>query len=145
MEKSIKLSKIINDPVHGFIEVPKKSILPVIDTEVFQRLRRIKQLGLSSLVYPGATHTRFNHALGAMHLMRQALEVLRRKDVPISDEEYTAGSHRHFAPRCGAWSVFPRPRIGHYTQSPSRRHESRPHALPQQTVGWISQPRHRHI
>ena len=89
MEQNIKLSKIINDPVHGFIEVPKKTLLPIIDTPIFQRLRRIKQLGLSSLVYPGAMHTRFNHALGAMHLMRQALDVLRRKEVEISEEEYT--------------------------------------------------------
>ncbi len=87
---SLNLSKIINDPVHGFIEVPKDTILGLIDTPVFQRLRRIKQLGLSSLVYPGATHTRFSHALGALHLMRQALDVLRRKSVGISEKEYEA-------------------------------------------------------
>ncbi len=90
MEYSLKLSKIINDPVHGFIEVPKGTILGLIDTPAFQRLRRIKQLGQSSLVYPGATHTRFSHALGALHLMRQALDVLRRKSVGISDKEYEA-------------------------------------------------------
>ncbi|MDP5168874.1 MAG: HD domain-containing protein [Bacteroidia bacterium] len=84
---SLKLSKIINDPVHGFIEVPRGVILSLIDTPEFQRLRRIKQLGLSSMVYPGAVHTRFNHALGAMHLMRQALEVLKRKKLKISKEE----------------------------------------------------------
>ncbi|MEL6676021.1 MAG: HD domain-containing protein [Bacteroidota bacterium] len=90
MEKSPKLSKIINDPVHGFIELPRGIILDLIDTPVFQRLRRIKQLGLSTLVYPGAVHTRFNHALGAMHLMRQALDVLKRKKVEISKKEYKA-------------------------------------------------------
>ncbi len=88
MSADLKLSKIINDPVHGFIDIPRGVILTLIDTPEFQRLRRIKQLGLSSMVYPGAVHTRFNHALGAMHLMRQALEVLKRKKVKISKEEY---------------------------------------------------------
>lgn len=90
MEKYLKHPKIVNDPVHGFIEIPRGIILDLIDSQPFQRLRRIKQLGQSSLVYPGAVHTRFNHALGAMHLMRQTLDVLRRKEVPISDEEYEA-------------------------------------------------------
>jgi hypothetical protein len=88
MSQNVKLAKIINDPVHGFIEVPRGLILRLIDTPVFQRLRRIKQLGQSAMVYPGAVHTRFNHALGAMHLMRQALDVLRRKKVVISKKEY---------------------------------------------------------
>ncbi|MEO0581049.1 MAG: HD domain-containing protein [Bacteroidota bacterium] len=86
----MKPPKIINDPVHGFIEIPRGLILNVIDTPSFQRLRRIKQLGQSSFVYPGAVHTRFNHAMGAMHLMRQALDVLRRKKVEISKQEYKA-------------------------------------------------------
>jgi len=90
LENSLKLSKIINDPVHGFIEIPRGTILSLIDTAAFQRLRRIKQLGMSSLVYPGAQHTRFNHALGAMHLMRMALDVLKRKKVKISKQEYRA-------------------------------------------------------
>ena len=85
-----KLAKIVNDPVHGFIEVPRGLILELIDTPAFQRLRRIRQLGQSAFVYPGAVHTRFNHALGAMHLMRQALDVLRRKKVEISKKEYKA-------------------------------------------------------
>ncbi|MEL6195146.1 MAG: HD domain-containing protein [Bacteroidota bacterium] len=90
MKKSFRFTKIINDPVHGFIELPRGILLKLIDTPAFQRLRHIKQIGLSSLVYPGAMHSRFNHALGAMHLMRQALDVLRRKSVDISDEEYEA-------------------------------------------------------
>mgnify|MGYP001468023706 CR=1 FL=1 len=90
MEKNLKHTKIVNDPVHGFIEIPRGIILDLIDSPVFQRLRRIKQLGKSSLVYPGAMHSRFNHALGAMHLMRQTLDVLRRKDVEISATEYEA-------------------------------------------------------
>lgn len=90
MAKSLSMTKIVNDPVHGFIELPKNVILEIIDTPVFQRLRRIKQLGFSSLVYPGANHTRFIHALGALHLMQSALDVLRRKSVEISDEEYEA-------------------------------------------------------
>lgn len=80
-------AKIINDPVHGFIEIPA-FMLELIDTPVFQRLRRIKQLGLSCIVYPGAVHTRFHHALGAMHLTRMALDVLRSKGADITPEEY---------------------------------------------------------
>jgi len=82
--------KIFNDPVHGFIEVPKNILLQVIDHPYFQRLRRIRQAGLSSLIYPGSVHTRFNHALGAMHLTKQALDLLRKKDIEITEEEYTA-------------------------------------------------------
>ena len=78
------------NPVHGFIEVPRGLMLDLIDTPAFQRLRRIKQLGLSCLVYPGAIHSRFHHALGAMHLTRMALDVLLRKGVNISTEEYEA-------------------------------------------------------
>ena len=83
-------SKIINDPVHGFIEINSSLILTLINHPVFQRLRRIRQLSLSSQVYPGAMHTRFHHALGALYLMTEALDVLRRKQIPISDEEYEA-------------------------------------------------------
>ncbi|MEL6841882.1 MAG: HD domain-containing protein [Bacteroidota bacterium] len=90
MKKNLKSPKIINDPVHGFVEIPRGTLLRLIDEPAFQRLRRIKQLGMSSLVYPGAVHTRFNHALGAMHLMRQALDTLRRKKVEISKKEYRA-------------------------------------------------------
>lgn len=86
----MKSNKIINDPVHGFIEIPKGLILDLIDTDVFQRLRRIKQLALSSLVYPGAVHTRFNHCIGAMHLTSQALDVLQSKGTEISEQEYEA-------------------------------------------------------
>ncbi|MEM7038622.1 MAG: HD domain-containing protein [Bacteroidota bacterium] len=86
----MKLNKIINDPVHGFIEIPRGLLLDLIDTDVFQRLRRIKQLALSSLVYPGAVHTRFNHCIGAMHLTGLALDTLRSKGIDISDEEYEA-------------------------------------------------------
>ncbi len=80
--------KIINDPVHGFISLPSELILEVINHPVFQRLRRIKQLGLTELVYPGASHTRFHHALGAMHLMSIALDTLRNKGHAISEQEY---------------------------------------------------------
>lgn len=83
------LVKIFNDPVHGFIEVPT-ALLPVLDHPVVQRLRRIKQMGGSSLVYSGAEHTRFSHAMGAMHLTRQALDTLRQKGHEISHQEYLA-------------------------------------------------------
>ncbi len=79
--------KILNDPIHGFITVPHPVVLRLIDHPWFQRLRHIKQLGMSHLVYPGALHTRFHHALGAMHLMGQAIDVLRYKGHAIAEEE----------------------------------------------------------
>lgn len=80
--------KIINDPVYGFINIPSEEVFDLVQSPVLQRLRRIKQLGLSSLVYPGAEHSRFSHSLGAMHLMIQALDVLRQKGVQVSEREY---------------------------------------------------------
>ncbi|MFN7491357.1 MAG: HD domain-containing protein [Cyclobacteriaceae bacterium] len=82
--------KIINDPVYGFITIPSELIYDLIQHPYFQRLRYIKQLGLSDLVYPGAQHTRFHHALGAMHLMGRALESLRAKGIEISAQEMEA-------------------------------------------------------
>lgn len=80
--------KIFNDPVYGFISVPNPSVLlDLIDHPYFQRLRRIAQTALTYYVYPGAHHTRFHHALGAYHLMTQAVEVLRQKGVEITEEE----------------------------------------------------------
>jgi HD superfamily phosphohydrolase len=79
--------KIINDPVYGFISIRHAFILELIDHPWFQRLRRIAQLGLSHLVYPGALHNRFQHAIGAMHLMQNAIDELRLKGNEISDEE----------------------------------------------------------
>lgn len=84
--------KIINDPVHGFITIPHEIIFDLIEHPWFQRLRRIQQLGLSHLVYPGAIHTRFNHALGAMHLMGKAIHVLRQKGQKITEEESEAAA-----------------------------------------------------
>ncbi len=86
MAKSNKL-KIFNDPIYGFITIPNTLIFDLIADPYFQRLRRISQMGLSYLVYPGAQHTRFHHALGSMHLMTRAIQVLRFKGVEISDEE----------------------------------------------------------
>ena len=79
--------KVINDPVHGFIAIHDELIYAIIEHPYFQRLRRIKQLGLTDFVYPGAHHTRFHHALGAYHLMRKALHTLKIKGVEISPEE----------------------------------------------------------
>lgn len=84
--------KIINDPVYGFITIPSALIYDLISHPYFQRLRYIKQLGMTHLVYPGALHTRFHHALGAMHLMSLALEVLRAKGNQISAEEEEAAT-----------------------------------------------------
>jgi HD superfamily phosphohydrolase len=82
--------KIINDPVYGFITIPSELLFDIISHPWFQRLRNIKQLGLTDFVYPGAQHTRFQHALGAMHLMKQALDNLQSKGIEISDDEYEA-------------------------------------------------------
>lgn len=89
LDKVNKL-KIFNDPIYGFITIPNSLIFDLIAHRYFQRLRRISQMGLSYLVYPGAHHTRFHHALGCMHLMRKAVEVLRFKEVEISEEEENA-------------------------------------------------------
>ena len=86
----INKKKIINDPVFGFINLQSELVFDLIEHPVFQRLRRIKQLGLSYLVFPGANHTRFEHAIGASHLMRQAISVLQLKEVEISDKEAEA-------------------------------------------------------
>jgi len=82
--------KIFNDPIYGFIHIPSELIFDIIEHPYFQRLRRISQMGLSYYVYPGAHHTRFEHALGAMHLMEKAVEVLRRKKIEISKKEEEA-------------------------------------------------------
>ena len=79
--------KILNDPVYGFITMPSELIFDLVEHPYFQRLRRIKQVGMSHLVYPGALHTRFHHALGAMHLMSLAISALREKDVVITADE----------------------------------------------------------
>ncbi len=82
--------KIINDPVYGFIALPSELMFDLIQHPFFQRLRYIRQLGLSDLVYPGALHTRFHHALGAMHLMGRVMETLQNKGVEISEQEKEA-------------------------------------------------------
>lgn len=82
--------KILNDPVYGFVGIPYNQVFSLVEHPFFQRLRRIKQLSLTYYVYPGALHTRFNHAIGALHLMIQAIEVLKSKGVDISEEESTA-------------------------------------------------------
>ncbi|TRO66361.1 HD domain-containing protein [Christiangramia sabulilitoris] len=82
--------KILNDPIYGFITIPNERIFKIIEHPYFQRLRRISQMGMSYLVYPGAHHTRFHHALGCVHLMQKAVRVLRYKGVKISDKEEEA-------------------------------------------------------
>ena len=82
--------KLINDPVYGFITIPDELIFDIIQHPYFQRLRRISQLGLTNLVYPGALHTRFHHVLGAMHLMNLAINTIRRKGHEITPEEEQA-------------------------------------------------------
>jgi HD superfamily phosphohydrolase len=84
---STNKQKIINDPVYGFINIPFDLAYDLIEHPWFQRLRRIRQLGLTHFVYPGANHTRFQHAIGAMHLMGLAIEMIRSKGHAISEEE----------------------------------------------------------
>jgi len=84
--------KIVNDPVHGFINIQHPIVFDLIEHPYFQRLRNIKQLGLTYLVYPGANHNRFQHALGALHLMNEAIAALRSKGHIISDEEAEAAN-----------------------------------------------------
>ena len=90
MSTEINKLKIFNDPIYGFISLPNTLIYDLVQHPYFQRLRRISQMGLSYLVYPGAHHTRFHHALGCMHIMQKAIDVLRFKGVEISKEEEKA-------------------------------------------------------
>jgi len=87
---SINKLKIFNDPIYGFISITNPLIYDLIQHPYFQRLRRISQMGMSYLVYPGAHHTRFHHALGCMHIMQKTVQVLRFKDVEISPDEECA-------------------------------------------------------
>ncbi|NNF30031.1 MAG: HD domain-containing protein [Flavobacteriaceae bacterium] len=89
MKQPPKLT-LVNDPIYGFITIPGPLIYNLIEHRYFQRLRRISQMGMSYLVYPGAHHTRFHHALGALHLMTQAVSVLRKKGIEISEDEEEA-------------------------------------------------------
>ncbi len=86
----LQTAKIVNDPVHGFIRLPAGRVLKALGHPVVQRLRRLSQLGLAQFVYPGATHTRFLHALGVMHLADEALSTLSRKGVSLSAETWEA-------------------------------------------------------
>jgi HD superfamily phosphohydrolase len=88
--RSVNKRKIINDPVYGFISIPGDLVFDLIEHPWFQRLRNIKQLGFTSYVYPGANHSRFQHCLGALHLMDMAVENLRNKGTEISGEEKEA-------------------------------------------------------
>lgn len=88
--REINKLKIFNDPIYGFITIPNALIYDLIQHPYFQRLRRISQMGLSYLVYPGANHTRFHHALGCLHIMQKAVETLRFKGVSISKKEENA-------------------------------------------------------
>lgn len=82
--------KILNDPIYGLVSIPNSLIFDIIEHRYFQRLRRVTQMGLTNLVYPGANHTRFHHAIGCMHLMQKAIQILRTKNVAISEDEATA-------------------------------------------------------
>lgn len=84
--------KIVNDPIYGFVSIPDELHFDIIEHPFFQRLRRIKQVSMTNMVYPSANHTRFAHSLGAMHLMHRAIQLLRAKGTSISEEEEQAAS-----------------------------------------------------
>jgi HD superfamily phosphohydrolase len=88
--RSVNKRKIINDPIYGFISIPGDLVFDLIEHPWFQRLRNIKQLGFTSYVYPGANHSRFQHCLGALHLMDMAVETLRNKGIEVSRDEKEA-------------------------------------------------------
>lgn len=90
MRNILNKKKIINDPVYGFISIPTDLVFDLLEHPYVQRLRYIKQLGMTHLVYPGALHTRFHHALGAMHLMSTAIETLCSKGIDITKDEQEA-------------------------------------------------------
>lgn len=90
MQSTLNKRKIVNDPVYGFVTIPSGCVFDLIQHPYFQRLRYIKQVSMTHLVYPGALHTRFQHAIGAMHLMSLAIDTLRSKEVQISIEEEEA-------------------------------------------------------
>jgi HD superfamily phosphohydrolase len=92
MNSSSNKRKIFNDPIYGFVSISYEIIFDLIEHPYFQRLRRIKQLGLTNLVYPGALHTRFHHAIGAMHLMELAIEEIRSKGHEITEDEAKAAT-----------------------------------------------------
>ena len=92
MASASNKKKIFNDPIYGFVSIPDELHFDIIEHPYFQRLRRIKQVSMTNLVYPGANHTRFAHSLGAMHLMRRAIPLLRGKGYNITDEELEAAS-----------------------------------------------------
>ena len=92
MPTSPNKKKIFNDPIYGFVSIPDELHFDIIEHPYFQRLRRIKQVSMTNLVYPGANHTRFAHSLGTMHLMRRAIQLLRGKGYDITDEELEAAS-----------------------------------------------------
>ncbi len=84
--------KIVNDPIYGFVSIPDELHFDIIEHPYFQRLRRIKQVSMTNMVYPSANHTRFAHSLGAMHLMHRAIQLLRSKGTKITEEEEQAAS-----------------------------------------------------
>ena len=90
MKKKSNKLKILNDPIYGFIRIPNSLIFDIIEHKYFQRLRRVAQMGMSSLVYPGANHTRFHHALGCLYLMEKTVRILKFKNVEISTDEANA-------------------------------------------------------
>lgn len=92
VERTSNKKKIVNDPIYGFVSIPDELHFDIIEHPYFQRLRRIKQVSMTNMVYPSANHTRFAHSLGAMHLMHRAIQLLRSKGTEITEEEEQAAS-----------------------------------------------------
>ena len=98
--------KIINDPVYGFITIDDELIYSIISHPYYQRMRRIHQMAMAQLVYPGAVHTRLHHSLGAYHLMYNAINELKGKGIQISSEEEQAAKIAILLARYWPWALF---------------------------------------
>ena len=97
MASASNKKKIFNDPIYGFVSIPDELHFDIIEHPYFQRLRRIKQVSMTNLVYPGANHTRFAHSLGTMHLMRRAIQLLRGKGYDISEKDVQGVTHEELS------------------------------------------------
>ena len=132
---TVNRHKILNDPVYGFVTLRHERALDLMDHRYMQRLRRISQLGLSHLVYPGAVHNRFHHAVGCMHLMQEAIDSLRNKGVAITEAEAEAACLAILLHDVGHGPVQPRLGAQHCARRAPRRRQRPDHGPPERRDG----------